>query len=332
MPERADRVTTGIEGIDALIDSLIPGDNVVWVGDYEDIFTVIEDAYLFHAVESGRPCSYVTATTSPAELRRRFGSFAPEVSIIDARPGRPSGDPLSLEQVMVKRARLSSLECTVVDSLNTLAARWGPRKASTFFRRTCSQLFNLGSLVYWRTSSSVFLGTDFTEDVRHVTQCLVEIASDHFRVAKAEGRPAHVKGRLAHFHLGDGVLHVKPEPVLGRLSRGLERARASHDLTQAGLARLAEVTPSAISQAETGHRGLSLETLVLIGQALHVTLDDLLSAEPLGYLVSRRDRVDTSDSTVVLLDDASTGIRVTLVRFSALGRPPPERAWLGSCR
>ncbi|MHB1800066.1 MAG: helix-turn-helix domain-containing protein [Actinomycetes bacterium] len=133
-----------------------------------------------------------------------------------------------------------------------------------------------------------------------------------------------MQGQLARFFFRAGVLHVKPEPVLGRLGRGLERVRTTHGLTQADLARLAGVTPSAISQAETGHRGLSLETLVALSEALPVSLDELMNARPTDYLVSRCDRVGTSGPTVVLLDDPSTGVRATLVRLGPFESGGPD--------
>lgn len=43
MAQSAGRITTGLEGLDALLDGLIPGDNIVWVGDHEDVLSALED-------------------------------------------------------------------------------------------------------------------------------------------------------------------------------------------------------------------------------------------------------------------------------------------------
>jgi transcriptional regulator with XRE-family HTH domain len=39
------------------------------------------------------------------------------------------------------------------------------------------------------------------------------------------------------------------------------------------------VSPSAVSQAERGRRGLSLETLMRLSRELHLTLDELLGGQ-----------------------------------------------------
>ena len=62
----------------------------------------------------------------------------------------------------------------------------------------------------------------------------------------------------------DGVPEVGRDLVVGRLGEGLRRLRGRRNLTQRQLAELATVTPAAISQAESGRRGLSLETLVIL--------------------------------------------------------------------
>jgi len=305
------RVTTGLSGLDGLLQGLIPGDNIVWIAEGDGVLTVFEDAYLHCAVEDGRSCSYVTSVVSPPELRRRLG---PEVAIIDARRGRPLDDPVLLERAMVERGRLSPLEVTVVDSLNTFAARWGQQKALAFFSRTCPQLFNFGALAYWR-ASRLLLGESFLESVRGITQCVMEVVGDQLRVVKAEGRPRHLQGQVVRFRLVDGVMEVKPEWALSRLGRGLEGLRKARNLTQASLARIAEVTPSAISQAESGHRGLSLDTLLIISDKLSVSVDDILSSPTPGYMVVRHDHLGGGEPMTVLLDDPSTGLRAVLVRL-----------------
>lgn len=322
MPDVPHRVTTGLDVLDTLLDGLIPGDNVVWVADSTEVLGFVEDAYLRHAVEDGRTCSYVTTMTSPEQLAKRLGAG---VAIIDARPDKPLGDPISLEREMVDRAKLAPLHCTVVDNLSTLASRWGPQKTLAFFGRTCPQLFNLRAVAYWRAHRDR-LGSLFLEDVRRITQCVIEIVDNHLRIVKAEGRPEVVQGEVVRFHLADGLMTVTPEWALGRLGRGLLRLRKGHDLTQAALAQVAGVTPSAISQTETGRRGLSLDTLLLISDRLHVSLDDLLlGAPPLGYLVVRHDRLEHSSSgETVLLNSPSLGLRAVLIQLGPgqAGVPP----------
>lgn len=98
-------------------------------------------------------------------------------------------------------------------------------------------------------------------------------------------------------------------------------------LSQSELARLAGVSPSAVSQAERGQRGLSLETLLDLTARLGITLDELLrgEVEP-GYRLARRhDPRRTADGKPLpLLDDPETGLRAYLLRL-----PPKGSAELG---
>lgn len=315
------RLSTGLPGLDQLLQGLIPGDNVVWRTQEEPFLTVAEDAVLAQATEHGWPATYVTASTPPTALAARLG---PRVAVLDARPQGRFADPAALEKMLVEGARRAPMSVAVVDDLGTLAARWGSQRTLQFFGRTCPQLFDIGSIAYWRAPGRQ-LGSAFMEGVRRVTQCVVEVSPDHIRVVKAEGRSGSVPGTLARYQLTDGGLEVFPEAALGRLGRGLAQLRRERHLSQADLARIAGVTPSAISQAESGRRGLALDTLLVIAEQVGVSLDTLLSANPAtGYVVVRHDRRVTRDEVTPLLDGTGAGLRAFLVRLGPgqSGTPP----------
>ncbi|HEX2154715.1 MAG TPA: cupin domain-containing protein [Acidimicrobiia bacterium] len=82
---------------------------------------------------------------------------------------------------------------------------------------------------------------------------------------------------------------------------------------------------SAISQAEAGHRGLGVETLLTLSEALAVSLDDLFGHSPdTGYVLARRDRIPPRRGIVALLDDPSAGLRAHLITLGPgeAGGPP----------
>ena len=200
----------------------------------------------------------------------------------------------------------------------------GHKKALGFFSRVCPRLFDLGSVAYWRASRSE-LGSRFLDGVRKVTQCVLEVNRDHLRVVKAEGRGAALQGRLVRLRTTDGAIHLENERALGRLGEGLRRLRTERHLSQGDLARLAGVSPSAISQAEAGHRGLSLDTLLTLSESLGVGVDELLVNEPAtDYVLARRDRSGTGVANAALLDDPTAGLRSYLIslRPGATGSPP----------
>jgi transcriptional regulator with XRE-family HTH domain len=85
------------------------------------------------------------------------------------------------------------------------------------------------------------------------------------------------------------------------------------------------VSPSAISQAEAGRRGLGLDTLLSLTEALGMGLDELLSSAPdSAYVLARRDRTAARRGITPLLDDPRTGLRAYLVLLGPgdRGEPP----------
>ena len=142
-------------------------------------------------------------------------------------------------------------------------------------------------------------------------------------IAKAEGRSAAVQGRILKMDIEQGVPVLSSEKALGRIGRGLQQLRSQRNLSQADIAAFAGVTPSAISQAEAGRRGLSLDTLLVLGEHLGISIDALLDNRPAtGYLLARRPTA--SGSVASLFDDPEQGLVVYLVRLGpgVEGSPP----------
>ncbi len=306
-----DRVSSGVPDVDALLGGLLLGDNVVWVLENAEVARRLEDAMLGEAAARGEGCLYVSVSAQQAQLRARLGAG---VTVLDARPRGPYGDAAMLETTIIEAARSHPPGYVVVDGLAQFARRWGAAKAIAFFSRVCPRLFDLGAVAYWRAPRSA-LGPSFIDQVTSVTQCVLEISDGHLRVVKAEGRPSSVQARLLRLEVSDGTVRLHDERALGRLGQGLERVRRERNLSQTDLASLAGVTQSAISQAEAGRRGLSLDTLLLLSERLNIGIDDLLaSAPPGGHVLARRPRT-LVDPLTSLLDDPQVGSRVYLVRL-----------------
>lgn len=309
MAGMSDRVSSGISDVDALLGGLLLGDNVVWVLEKAAVARQLEDALLTEAVARGNGCFYVSVSPDQANIQARLGAG---VTVLDARPRGAYGDAAVLETAIIQGVRSHPPGYVVIDGLANFARRWGPAKAVGFFSRVCPRLFDLGAVAYWRAPRSE-LGPSFIDQITSVTQCVLEISDGHLRVVKAEGRPASVQARLLRLVQSDGGLRLEDERALGRLGRGLERIRRERNLSQTDLARLAGVTQSAISQAEAGRRGLSLDTLLVLSERLNMGIDDLLESTPLGgYVLARRPRTLVEPLTA-LLDDPQVGMRVYLV-------------------
>jgi transcriptional regulator with XRE-family HTH domain len=226
-----------------------------------------------------------------------------------------------LEQTLLERARAPGTRI-VADGLDSFVRRWRSARALGLFSRVCPQMFDLGTIAYWRASPTG--SRAILDGVRRVTQCFIDVSGGHLRVVKAEGRTG-AQGRLFKLRLDGGAVHLDHERALGRLAEGLRVLRAERHLTQSDLARMVGVSPSAISQAEAGRRGLGLDTLLSLTEALGMGLDELLSSTPDStYVLARRDRTAARRGITPLLDDPRTGLRAYLVLLGPgdRGEPP----------
>ena len=319
MPGDSDLIPSGIKDLDDILGGLLTGDNVVWVTDQQDIFNRLESS-LLKVTDPSERSLHVTGRETEAQVKGRYRG---RVDVIDARPGENLSDMVLLEQTIVTAVRNGATR-VFVDGLASFAQQWGLDRAVGFFKRVCPRLFDLGAIAYWRVSRSK-LGNAAIEDIRKVTQCVFELSPTQLRILKAEGHSALVQGRLFRVSVDNEGIHLHAERALGRLAEGLRRVRAERNLNQAELARLAEVSPSAISQAESGQRGLSLETLLSLTGGLGMGLDELLeNQERPEYVLARRNRGPKLGESRFLLGDPSLGLRVYFVNLPAgeQGTPP----------
>lgn len=312
-------IRSGIDDLDLITGGFLTGDNVVWVTDQQELFNRAE-RLMVEASPQGQRIVHVTGRESAATVKRRLGDH---IFVLEAKAGSPLSDPMVLEQAIVTEVK-NGANRIVVDGLVPFAHQWGLERAVAFFRRVCPRLFDLGAIAYWRVSRQK-LGNPAIDAIRKVTQCVFELSPTQLRIVKVEGRSALMQGRLFRISVEDDSIRLHAERALGRLAEGLRALRSERSLSQADLARLAEVSPSAISQSESGQRGLSLDTLLTLTGNLGIGLDSLLdNQERPDYLLARRNRGPELGESRFLIDDPGAGMRVYLVNLDPgeVGAPP----------
>jgi transcriptional regulator with XRE-family HTH domain len=304
-------VPSGIDDLDQMLDGgWWLGDNVVWVCD----------------------------DLTPFELaRNRFLALDPQVAhhvcVTEGACGHELPEGVSVRRVATSRGPDAVVDALVADphrtwhrvdvaGMSTMVALWGASAAVDVYRRTCPRLFAQGVVAYWGMPRDI--GPAVTDAVGRVAQCVVEVRKGRVRVAKAEGRPRRLEGTTATIGIDADGLHLRGNQMVGRLGQALLRVRRERNLTQAQLAALAGVTPAAISQAEVGHRGLSLETTVRLCEGLAMGLDDLLeTSRPPDPLLARHDAGSPSRTHVALLaDPAAPSTHLTRLAPGASASPP----------
>lgn len=304
-------VSTGIPTLDRAIGGLLPGDNVVWLAEADDLQSAIEDVFLGWAVSASIPTVFVATT---AEGRDR--TLPDGVERIDATGASPLAPAARFVDAIQRWLDRHGNSCMVVDDLSPLVRRWGLDETLDVFSRSCPAMLQSGVVTYWRVPRR--LGPAAVERIRRITQWLLERRGELVHVLKSESNSLAVQGSAVEVTVADRSLVATRHPSAGRLARGLSALRRDLGLTQTQLAEIAGVTPSAVSQAESGVRGLSVDTLIAISDRLGVTLDRLVNAplEP-GYRLGRHDRIPRSDASdpLGLFTDVTAGLRLQRIRL-----------------
>jgi transcriptional regulator with XRE-family HTH domain len=313
--------STGVASLDAALDGLYWGDNVVWETEQhaavEPFFAAIadqRDAYdllLFVALER-----------TPEEVAADYPGF----EVLDARPGRPLGRAAPLLQTVYERCDRAERSLLLFDPLDAMAERWGTDTARAFFVRCCPHLLEVGAVAYWSVGHGAALAP-LRREIAEVTQCVFALSDGRLRIAKAEARGPGVEGSVFRSSVADGRPVLEAAPAAARLGTALRAVRTQRHLSQSDLARLLGISPSAVSQAERGRRGLSLETLLDACTKLDLTLDELLRGDvnP-GYRLARRHdpRRRSDGRPLALIDDRRAGLRAYLVTLAPRGQATPH--------
>lgn len=280
MPEPIRKQTSGVGVLDSLIDGVRVGDNLVvmFSGDVSGQWLV--DRYLAGG-ENGRT---ILADTSGD------ASAAPGVEILDWSDPGLAADAARAQLAEADDA-LGADASFAVDSLSTLAQRWGDQPALDLFLWACPRLFRRRSVALWTLRGDRH-DEDFVRRLTSVTQVVVRVDDDgggyvRLEVLKADGRSASTTGRAVRARLSDGdLMDARPLDIeRHRLAAHLRALRTRRGVGQAELARRVGISPSALSQAERGVRAVSAETLVRIWETLGLPVD--ADADP-GYRVHRR--------------------------------------------
>jgi transcriptional regulator with XRE-family HTH domain len=313
--------STGVPALDAALDGLYWGDNVVWESEEPAA------AEPFYAALAGERdaydlAAYVSLTRPPEEVAAAYPGF----EVLDARPGSDLGRPAPLLQAIFERCDRAARSLLLLDPLDDMAARWGTETARTFFVRCCPHLLEVGAIAYWTVGLGPALAP-LRREIAEVTQCVLTLGEGRLRIAKAEARGPGAEGSVFRCRVADGRPDVEAAPAAARLGTGLSAVRNQHHPNQSELARLLGISPSAVSQAERGRRGLSLETLLDASAKLDLTLDELLRGDvnP-GYRLARRHdpRRRADGRPLALIDDRQAGLRAYLVTLAPRGQATPH--------
>jgi transcriptional regulator with XRE-family HTH domain len=281
-------LTTGIPALDALIDEVRVGDNLVILAGPGVPIEIVGRRF----VESvAVPGPLVVAATE----ERAVTAAPAHARLLDHRDG--DGDDAGNGEAILEALTLADEEVGegasyLIDSLSEVQRRWGPDAALELFLGTCPRLYRRGSVAMWLLDAEQHERA-FLERLREITQVVVQLSVEGqeivAEVLEAAGRPPTTLGRRLRLRReGDELVAAGPIASARERMGSLVRAqRTIRGLAQAELARRIGISPSALSQVERGVRGLSAESLIRIWEVLGVPFgpEDTLQR---GYRIARR--------------------------------------------
>ena len=270
-------LSTGVVGIDDLLDGVRVGDNLVM------------------SLRGGASATGLVSRFVEARAGRRLvvcsdrsGWEPTATTVVDWSVADGVEDVR--REIAAADADVGNDALFVFDDLTAVQSAWGPEAALRLFLWACPRLYRRRSVALWVLDADQHQSS-FMRRLTEVTQVVVELspgdAEIEATVVKADGRPSSTVGRRVLLTPDDLEVveqhHARSAP-LGDLIR---RERTERQLAQVEVARRVGISPSALSQLERGVRSVSADTITRIWEVLGVPFGPD-RGRPEGHRITRR--------------------------------------------
>ena len=317
------KISSGVPGLDTLIDSFSVGDNVVWEVEAGTAYSVFIRSFISHSTVDDQKVIYVSFNRSPQTVLNDLDAIlSPEhFTLVDCfTSGKGKNDntflkfydkpspgvvrieaPADIERFT---ATLNAIEDQlspgaryVFDSLTGMQDLWGEENAThRFFTYMCPRLFDLGTVAYWILEKEAH-SPRFKANLRHITQVVFDLAkrknSLFLKAVKLENRQDREAFKPHQYEVrGDTVTitPLKKEPA-ANIGAKLKEERMRIGMSQKDLADLVSVTPSFLSQLESNQVSPSLGSFLQLCRALGINPGQFLAVSeeklPASWLIRR---------------------------------------------
>ena len=301
------RITSGVDQLDRLLDKIHIGDNVVWHDDAGSLAYVFCLNFIKASRAEKKPLIYVSFDRSPRNLLEKLGSLAdnPYLTILDCfTNGKGAGSdvflkfydntvsnwPCNIKLVKSPREMDSVMDAFygvhetlegdvrfVFESLTGMQELWnGEDHIINFYAHSCPRLYELNTIAYWiieKRAHSPRLRAQINQIAQVAIDLSVKRGKTSLTILKAENRhrenlnkPYYYWSKKLNITF-DEQAHTSSQINLGARLKDLRTRRG---LPQTELAKLIGVTPSTISQIESGLIYPSLPALFKIAEILSV--------------------------------------------------------------
>lgn len=307
--------STGNKQLDTLLGGLRTGDNVVWHDESGSLAPDFFFNFMGSSFDDNAHVVYVSFDRSPKNLVATLGKLAenPRLTILDCFTyGKGGGSELFLKfyknaetfrpfkVIPVKKPEdpdtlVDTLETVygmcggkvnyIFESLTGIQDLWGSEESVLkFYTRTCPKLYELNTIAYWvleHNAHTKRLRSGISQIAQVVMELSVKRGNSFLTITKAAGREQENLNKAHGYWMnaGEAVFGRKKEQAGGKHDLGsrIKSYRTSRGISQTGLAKQVGVTPSTISQVESGQIYPSIPALLKISELLSVDMASFFS-------------------------------------------------------
>lgn len=307
MFKKRTRVSSGVSQLDRQLGGLFIGDNVVWYDDAGSLASIFCLNFIQESWNQNRPLIYITFDRSPRTLLEDLGPMAKNrhLTILDCfTHGKGDGSEVFIKFYEADGAHppcqivcidepgdldgvsgaIYDLHGTmrgdvrlVFDSLTGMQDLWGGEEALLkFFTHACPRLYELDTVAYWIMEKGAH-SDRLRAHINQVAQVAIDLSISRGKSAltilKADKcSPDALNSPLVYWNEGMTISFEVETGKGGTIDLGgrVRQIRNRQEMAQKELAALVGVTPSTISQIESGTIYPSLPALFKIAQVLDV--------------------------------------------------------------
>ncbi len=319
------KISSGIKDLDALIDSLYVGDNVIWEIEAGTSSETFIKNFIRQSGADEQNIIYISFNKSPQSVLQQINgaSLSEGFTLLDcftsgkgksdkafmkfydgyegsnvARVDRPADIAYVTDVLNSFEDRLPPGARYIFDSLTGMQDLWeDERKTYKFFTYMCPRLYDLGTVAYWLLEKEAH-SQAFKANLRHITQVVLDLykRKDHLNIkaVKLEGRDSREAFKPHQYTIaGDNIriISTKKAPALDVGTR-IKQRRIQRGMSQKELAERLDLSPSFISQVESNQISPSLASFLQICDALGVSPAEIWGGtkrDDLPWLIRRSD-------------------------------------------
>ncbi len=307
MKTRKKKVSSGIGGLNRMLNGLFIGDNVVWYDDAGSLASDFSMRFIKESQKQKRSIVYVSFDRSPRNLIEKLGPLSEnqDLVILDCftngkgdksdvfnkfyekdgaqwphkviKVSRPESTQAVSEAILGLHKTLTGDVRFVFESLTGMADLWkGEDHILKFYSHTCPQLYELDTIAYWMIEKDAH-SSKLKAHINQIAQVVIDLSikqgKKRIKLLKAENRfPAGLGKFFGYTDAGSDILieGEKPRAIHTDIGSAVKTYRKLQGMSQKELSELVGVTSSNISQIESNIIFPSIPALYKLAQHLSV--------------------------------------------------------------